>query len=50
MAKRLGKLPGWSKWQFFTTRKGSLGGATPLDALKRGQFDDVEAAAEAFAS
>jgi hypothetical protein len=50
VAKRLGKLPGWSKWQFFTTGKGSLGGATPLDALKRGQVDQVEAAAEAFAN
>ena len=28
------ELPGWSKWQFFTTPKASLGGRTPLDALK----------------
>ena len=45
----LGQLPGWSKWQFFTTRKGSLGDVTPLDALRKGKLESVQAAAKAFA-
>ncbi|RKU03646.1 hypothetical protein C7H84_08035 [Burkholderia sp. Nafp2/4-1b] len=45
----LGSLPGWSKWQFFTTRKASLGNVTPLVALSRGKLDEVERAAMAFA-
>ena len=44
----LGTLPGWSKWQFFTTRKGSLGDITPLEALKRGELEKVRSAAQAF--
>ncbi|WP_027783671.1 MULTISPECIES: hypothetical protein [Burkholderia] len=44
----LGDLPGWSKWQFFTTPKASLGSVTPLVALSRGKLDDVERAAAAF--
>jgi hypothetical protein len=49
VTKQLGTIPGWSKWQFFTTRKGSLGGSTPLEALKRGDVKAVTAAANAFA-
>lgn len=45
----LGDLPGWSKWQFFTSKNGSLGGITPLEALKAGKRDVVERAACAFA-
>jgi hypothetical protein len=45
----LGSLPGWSKWQFFTTPKASLGKLTPLQALSRGKLDPVERAAKAFA-
>ncbi len=45
----LGDLPGWSKWQFFTTPKASLGNVTPLVALSRGKVDEVERAATAFA-
>jgi hypothetical protein len=49
VAKELGELPGWSKWQFFTTRKASLGGETPLEALKRGRYAEVRRAAIGFA-
>lgn len=45
----LGNLPGWSKFQFLTARNASLGGATPLDALKEGKQELVERAARAFA-
>ncbi|MFI4940138.1 MAG: hypothetical protein ACHP7O_07340 [Burkholderiales bacterium] len=48
VSKALGALPGPSKWQFFTTRKGSLGGKTPLDALAAGKLDDVLIAAAGF--
>jgi hypothetical protein len=45
----LGDLAGWEKWQFFTTPKGSLGGVSPLDALKKGKYAEVRRAAEGFA-
>ncbi len=45
----LGSLPGWSKWQFFTTPKASLGNITPLKALSRGKVEQVAKAASAFA-
>ncbi|RQQ29941.1 hypothetical protein DF120_32875 [Burkholderia stagnalis] len=45
----LGSLPGWSKWQFFTTPKASLGNITPLKALSLGKVDQVAKAAAAFA-
>lgn len=45
----LGELPGGSKWQFFTGGKGSLGGATPLTALREGKLRQVKATAEGFA-
>jgi len=44
----LGDLPGWSKWYFFTSKHGSLGAITPLEALKAGKRDHVERAARAF--
>ncbi|MGU7778676.1 hypothetical protein [Burkholderia sp. PU8-34] len=49
VTQRLGSLPGWSKWQFFTSPKASLGNRTPLEALLNGQAEHVERAAVAFA-
>jgi hypothetical protein len=49
VSKQLGTLPGASKWQFFTTPKGSLKGATPLQALIDGKVDDVLKSAAGFA-
>ncbi|HEM8496091.1 TPA: hypothetical protein U2Q01_002591 [Burkholderia multivorans] len=49
VSQLLGSLPGWSKWQFFTTPKVSLRKLTPLQALSRGKLDLVERAAKAFA-
>ena len=48
VTQHLGTLPGWSKWQFFTTPKASLGNVTPLDALASGKVEQVERAAAAF--
>ena len=45
----LGDLPAAEKWAFFTTRRGSLGDLTPLDALRKGKRAQVERAAAAFA-
>lgn len=49
VCRRLVALPDGSKWQFFTTPKGSLGAITPLDALQRGMREKVFRAAEGFA-
>jgi hypothetical protein len=49
VCRALGELPGASKLQFFLTRKASLQGATPLDALAAGQFARVRVAAQGFA-
>ncbi|MDR5879403.1 hypothetical protein [Caballeronia sp. LZ032] len=49
VTQELGSLPGWSKWQFFTQPKGSLGRRTPLEALAEGMVEDVRMAAQAFA-
>ncbi len=49
VTKVLGDLPGGSKLQFFLTRKGSLGGDTPLQALAAGRFAKVRDVAAAFA-
>ncbi|MBN3772622.1 MULTISPECIES: hypothetical protein [Burkholderia] len=48
VTQQLGSLPGWSKWQFFTAPKASLGNVTPLKALSQGQVERVERAAAAF--
>ncbi|AJE98834.1 hypothetical protein [Pandoraea apista] len=48
VTRLLGDLPGWSKWQFFTTPKASLGNITPLIALSRGKFEQVAKVAAAF--
>lgn len=45
----LGELSGGSKWQFFTEGRGSLGGTTPLAALREGKLRQVKAIAEGFA-
>lgn len=49
ISRALGDLPGAEKWVFFTTRRGSLGDVTPLDALREGKRAQVERAAAAFA-
>ncbi|MEJ2801702.1 hypothetical protein WAE61_07465 [Comamonadaceae bacterium PP-2] len=49
VTKVLGDLPGGAKLQFFLTRKGSLGGVTPLQALAAGNFAKVKDVASAFA-
>jgi hypothetical protein len=49
VTKVLGDLPGGSKLQFFLTRKGALGGDTPLQALAAGRFAKVKDLAAAFA-
>lgn len=49
VSRALGSLPGGAKWEFFTTPRLSLGKRTPLQALARGQVDEVLAAAAAFA-
>jgi hypothetical protein len=45
----LKNLDGFTKWQFFVTGKGSLGGLTPLAALRPGRLRQVTATAEGFA-
>jgi hypothetical protein len=49
VTKVLGNLPGGSKLQFFLTRKASLGGQTPLQALATGRVAKVKDIAAAFA-
>ena len=49
VSRALGELPGASKLQFFLTRKASLQGQTPLEALAAGQFARVRTAAQGFA-
>ena len=49
VTRRLGDLPGGSKWAFFTRPKASLSGATPLLALQRGYLAAVLGAAAGFA-
>lgn len=48
ICKELDRLPGTSKWQFFTNPRLSLSKKNPLDALRKGKFDAVMAAAKAF--
>lgn len=49
VSKALGDLPGAAKWDFFTSPRVSLGKRTPLQALAKGKFEAVMAAANAFA-
>ena len=48
VTRLLGDLPGGAKLQFFLNPRGSLGKATPLQALARGRLAAVKAAAEGF--
>lgn len=48
VCRRLGTLPGGSKWQFFVIPKGSLTGRTPLEALRDGDVAAVSVAADGF--
>lgn len=48
VSKALEQLAGSSKWQFFTNPRVSLGKKTPVEALRRGKFEQVLAAAIAF--
>ncbi|MEN8506296.1 MULTISPECIES: hypothetical protein [Paraburkholderia] len=47
VARRLNGLTGWSKWGFFTEPKELLGGVTPLQALLRGDVEQVLRTAKA---
>lgn len=49
VTKLLDGLPAGSKWQFFSTSKGSLGGLTPVEALRLREFQRVKDAARGFA-
>ena len=48
VTKLLKDLDGFTKWQFFVTGKGSLGGLTPLAALRQGKLRQVKATATVF--
>ncbi|PHV50766.1 hypothetical protein CSQ91_06325 [Janthinobacterium sp. BJB301] len=48
VSKELGHLAGSSKWQFFTHPRMSLNGNSPINALRKGRYADVVAAAIAF--
>lgn len=48
VTKALGAIPASSKWQFFTSPKASLGGITPLQALRQGDREAVMATAAGF--
>lgn len=49
VTRALDDLPGGSKLQFFLSRRGSLNGATPLQALQAGRIEKVLDIAAAFA-
>jgi len=48
VTKRLGKVSGGAKMQFFEQPKGSLGGISPLEALERGMLALVKRSADGF--
>ncbi|SAK89905.1 hypothetical protein AWB75_06243 [Caballeronia catudaia] len=48
VTQMLGSLPGWSKYEFFTTPSDFLDQTTPLKALSRGMVDEVKKLALAF--
>lgn len=48
IGEELRGLPGGGQLQFWRTRKGSLGGLTPLEALEQGLLEKVRATAAAF--
>lgn len=49
VSRILKDLDGFTKWQFFVGGKGSLGGATPLAALREGRLRQVKVTAEGYA-
>lgn len=49
ITRAMGGLHGGSKLQFFVSPKGSLGGITPLVALRQGNYKLVKSCAQAFA-
>lgn len=49
VCRALGNLPGTSKWYFFTARRISLAGCTPLQALAKGHIEAVMNAAASYA-
>lgn len=49
VTKLLKDLDGFTKWRFFISGKGSLGGLSPLAALRQGKLRQVKVAAEGFA-
>lgn len=42
-------LDGFTKWHFFVGGKGSLGGSTPLAALREGKLRQIKVTAEGCA-
>jgi len=48
VAKELGPLPGWLKWDFFTAPRETLSGMTALEALGRGKEELVREVARRF--
>jgi hypothetical protein len=49
VTRLLKDLDGFTKWKFFVSGKGSLGGDTPLAALREGRLRQVKATAEGYA-
>jgi hypothetical protein len=49
VSRALGDLPGGAKFQFLVSRKGSLAGTTPLEALVAGRLRKVLDLAAAYA-
>lgn len=49
VTRMLKDLDGFTKWQFFVGAKGSLGGSTPLAALREGKFRQVKVTADGYA-
>lgn len=49
VTRMLKDLDGFTKWQFFVSGKGSLGGCTPLAALREGRLRQVKVTAEGYA-
>jgi hypothetical protein len=49
ISRALGDMPGWLKWDFFTSGRGSLGDASPLVALREGKAQEIERMAKALA-
>jgi hypothetical protein len=48
VCQALGEWPGPAKWEFFTSPRASLDRQTPIEALARGDLDQVLRAATAF--